>query len=316
MISGISGSSSLNQSYMTQMRQQMFSKIDTDGDGKHSKEEISAMIANGPQGGPSVDEIFSRADTDGDGSISQIEFEADSTPDRQIQGSGFGGMGSVTSADFLQQMFNKIDTNGDGALGTDEISQMVANGPQGGPSVADIFSESDTDGDGTISQAEFEAVQASKQQEQESMAGMEAATSSDFQQQMFSKIDTDGDGALSMDEISSMVANGPQGGPSADEIFDTADTNKDGYVSQAEFEAAQPDKGAQDSNSAQSSSNAQDTLFTKLLEDLKNEATSTSSTSGNAAHLLSAAIQSYMQSSTDNYSQSNMNSLLGSSLYV
>lgn len=236
MISGISGSSSLNQSYMTQMRQQMFSKIDTDGDGKHSKEEISAMIANGPQGGPSVDEIFSRADTDGDGSISQTEFEADSPPDRQMQGSGFGGMGSVTSADFLQQMFNKIDTNGDGALGTDEIS--------------------------------------------------------------------------------SMVANGPQGGPSADEIFDTADTNKDGYISQTEFEAMQPDKGAQNSNSAQSSSNAQDTLFTKLLEDLENEATSTPSTSGNAAHLLNAAIQSYMQSSTDNYSQSNMKSLLGSSLYM
>jgi Ca2+-binding EF-hand superfamily protein len=239
MISLISGSSSLTQSYMAQMRQQMFNKIDTDGDGKHSREEISAMIANGPQGGASVDEIFSRADTDGDGYISQAEFEADSPPDRQMQGSGFGGMGSVSSADFLQQMFNKIDT--------------------------------------------------------------------------------DGDGKHSREEISAMIANGPQGGASVDEIFDRADTNKDGYISQAEFEADQTSmqqNGTGQAESTQSGSNAQDTLFTKLLEALENETTATSSNSGNAAQLLSAAIQSYMQSSTNNYSQSNMQSLLGSSLYV
>jgi len=163
MISAISGSNSLTQSYMAQMRQQMFNKIDTNGDGKHSKEEISAMAANGPKGGPSVDEIFSRADTDGDGYISQTEFEADSPPDQQMQGSGFGGMASVSSADFLQQMFNKIDTDGDGKHSKEEISAMAANGPKGGPSVDEIFSRADTDGDGYISQAEFEADQASMQ---------------------------------------------------------------------------------------------------------------------------------------------------------
>jgi hypothetical protein len=76
MISSIGGSNSMSQTYMAQMRQQMFNKIDTDGDGKHSKEEISAMIANGPQGGPGVDEIFDRADTNEDGYISQAEFDA------------------------------------------------------------------------------------------------------------------------------------------------------------------------------------------------------------------------------------------------
>jgi Ca2+-binding EF-hand superfamily protein len=161
MISGISGSSSLTQSYMAQMRQQMFNKIDIDGDGKLSKNEISVMAAKGPKGGPSVDEILSRADTDGDGSISKSEFEADKPPDREMQGSGFGGMASTSSADFLKQMFNQIDTDGDGKHSKEEISAMAANGPKGGPSVDEIFSKADTDKDGYISQSEFEAVQSS-----------------------------------------------------------------------------------------------------------------------------------------------------------
>jgi Ca2+-binding EF-hand superfamily protein len=250
MISSISGSSSLIQSYMMQIRQQMFNKIDTDGDGKHSKEEISAMLANGPQGGPGVDEIFSRADTDGDGYISQTEFEADSPPDRQMQGSGFGGMASVSSAEFLQQMFNKIDTDGDGKHSKEEISAMLANGPQGGPGVDEIFSRADTDGDGYISQTEFEADQASMQQ------------------------------------------NGP----------------------------GQTDSTAQGSDTF-------DSMVKTLLEVLDDAAQSSASTAGGEsqtgtsiagiAQLLSDALKSYIQSSTNGFSQGNFaEGLLGSSLYV
>ena len=76
MISSISGTSSLTQSYMTQMRQQMFSKIDTNGDGKHDKDELAAMVANGPQAAPGVDEILEKFDTDGDGAINKAEFDA------------------------------------------------------------------------------------------------------------------------------------------------------------------------------------------------------------------------------------------------
>jgi len=83
MISSISGFSSLNQSNMIQMRQQMFSRIDTNGDGKHDKDELAAMAANGPQGAPGVDEILEKFDTDGDGAVSKAEFEAG-----QPQGSG------------------------------------------------------------------------------------------------------------------------------------------------------------------------------------------------------------------------------------
>jgi Ca2+-binding EF-hand superfamily protein len=163
MISSISGLSSLTQSYMAQMRQQMFSKIDTNGDGKHDKDELAKMVANGPKGGPSVDDILSRFDTDGDGAISEGEFEAAGPPNQQMQGAGFppmmGGMGGMSSADFLEQMFSNADADGDGKISTEEMSTMVSNAPAGGPTVKEIFDKLDTNEDGYISKAEFEAGQ-------------------------------------------------------------------------------------------------------------------------------------------------------------
>lgn len=156
MISSISGFSSLTQCYRTQMQQQMFNKIDTNSDGTLSKDEISQMAANGPQRGPSADDIFSKSDTNGDGTISLSEFKAASPPPPPM-GGGMGGMGATSSADFLQKMFGAIDTNSDGTLSKDEISQFVANGSQSGISADDIFSSLDTNGDGTISKTEFTA---------------------------------------------------------------------------------------------------------------------------------------------------------------
>ncbi|OPX93916.1 MAG: EF hand [Syntrophorhabdus sp. PtaB.Bin006] len=152
MVSSIGGSSSLMQSYMTQMRQQMFSKVDANGDGKLDSDELAEMVANGPKNGPSVDEILSQSDTDGDGSVSETEFEATAPPPPPMQ-----GMGGMSSADFLEQLFSDTDTNGDGVISEDEMSTVVANGPADGPSVDDIFAKLDTDGDGSISQTEFEA---------------------------------------------------------------------------------------------------------------------------------------------------------------
>jgi Ca2+-binding EF-hand superfamily protein len=160
MIGAVSGVGRYDPSSLVQMRQQMFNAIDTDGDGKHSKDEIGQMMAQGPQGGPSVDEIFEKGDTDGDGYISETEYEAfaPSGPPMEGGNGGMGGMAGISSADFMAQMFNAIDTDGDGKHSKDEISRMVAQGPQGGPSVDEIFEKGDTDGDGYISETEHETM--------------------------------------------------------------------------------------------------------------------------------------------------------------
>lgn len=239
MISSISGLGSLNQSYMAQMRQQMFTKIDTNGDGKHDKDELTAMVANGQKGAPGVDDILGKFDSDGDGAISESEFEAATPPEQQMQGPPpmMGGMGGMPTADFLEQMFGNADA--------------------------------------------------------------------------------DGDEQISMEEMITAISNAPAGGPTAEEIFDKLDTNKDGYVSKAEFEAGQP----KEREPIQASS-SDDELLQALLEALDSEDATTESaadesdTSTTIAQMLSAAIKSYTQSGMSSYSQSEITSLISSELYA
>ena len=143
----------------------------------------------------------------------------------------------------------------------------------------------------------------------------------EMQQRMFSKIDANGDGKIGKDELTQMVAKGPQGGPSADDIMSKLDTDGDSSISQSEFEASM----ANGTNSAQAS-NARDKLAETLLAALENETKTASSTGGSGsqsstsatsiAAMLSNAIKSYMQSGSNNWSQTNALNLLGAGLQV
>jgi len=108
-------------------------------------------------------------------------------------------MGNMSSTDFVKRLFSSSDADGDGSLSADELSAMVANGPEGGPSVDDLMSKLDTDGNGSLTESEFRCRCPSHK------AAMSARSGS---------------------------------GAKADEVFDALDTNKDGNVSQAEWEAA------------------------------------------------------------------------------
>jgi Ca2+-binding EF-hand superfamily protein len=278
MIGSISGSSSLNQLQMAEMRKNMFSKIDTSGDGKLDKDELATMVANGPKGGPTVDKILSNSDTDGDGSVSQSEFEAGLKSASQ-EGSppGMNGMSSNTSsADFIQQLFSQNDTNGDGEIDENELTQMVANGPQGGPSAQKLLSELDNDGNGSISQSEFEAGPKGSQE-----------------------------------------AQGPMGPPpSTDDTFSQLDTNGDGTISKAEFEA-----GRTGTSSANATDQGDD-VIQSFLDALNSETTSTTTSSNSqsnssatsVAQMLRAALKSYISSAS--FADTSQQGSLGSALYV
>ncbi len=79
MINSTGGIGVTDYSQMNQMRERMhermFSRMDTDGDEKVSREEFVVFHENAPQGGKSAEEIFSEIDADGDGSISKSENE-------------------------------------------------------------------------------------------------------------------------------------------------------------------------------------------------------------------------------------------------
>lgn len=201
MISSISSSS--NMTSMIQMRQQMFSKIDTNGDGKHDAEELGAMVANGPQGGPGAEEIITQFDTDGDGSISETEFNA---ADPGSSGATSGPR-AMSTEDFISQMFSKMDENEDGTIDEDELAQMVAMGPENGPSTEELLSQLDTDGDGAISETEFSEGAPANQQVMgpppppppaQDTSETETETETET---IFSQLDTDGDGTISESEF-------------------------------------------------------------------------------------------------------------------
>jgi Ca2+-binding EF-hand superfamily protein len=194
MISSISNMNSMTS--MMQMRQQMFSRIDTNGDGKHDADELSAMVANGSQGGPGVEDILAEFDTDGDGSISESEFNA-AQPGPP---GAMSGANAMSTEDLIAQMFTQADENEDGVINEDELSQIVAMGPEDGPGAEKLLSQLDTNDDGTISETEFAEGPWANQQVQgpppppppEEETGTES---------IFSQLDTDGDGTISEDEF-------------------------------------------------------------------------------------------------------------------
>lgn len=86
----------IDQSSATDMKEQIFNMIDTNGDGKISKDEMSQMQANAPAGRPSADEMFSKIDTNQDGSISKAE--SDTFIDKMAKHGGPGGPGGPGGA--------------------------------------------------------------------------------------------------------------------------------------------------------------------------------------------------------------------------
>ena len=145
MVSGISGSG-----YdVTSIWQNLFNKIDTNGDGTIDKTEMGAIVS---KNGPSMEDIFSKLDMNQDGVISKNEYEevlsklcAQRPPPPPSQDNLMGLRN--------EEMFNKIDTNGDGSISKDELASFM--GQSASSSAVDkMFKEVDTNNDGVISQAE------------------------------------------------------------------------------------------------------------------------------------------------------------------
>lgn len=99
--------------------QEMFTRLDTDSDGKVTLEEMQAMPAppgggehgagqagQAGQAGPSAEEMFSEFDTDGDGVVSFAEFEARRPPEPPQGGApgSASGSGMDLAALFAQEL--------------------------------------------------------------------------------------------------------------------------------------------------------------------------------------------------------------------
>ncbi|MCT6718178.1 XopAW family type III secretion system calcium-binding effector [Acidovorax sp. K2F] len=199
----------------------LFGKVDSDGDGAVSKTELQALLeamsgGTASQTGVSSDDVFSQLDTDGDGSLTQAEFDAGrpsgpgaGADDMQAMGGmppppgGPGGPRGAGGADAASDSssatsYDPLDTNEDGKV---SAAERLA----GGTSTAEqdaitaLFNAIDTDGDASISASESKAfidqltsqVQSTTSTSTESTGRNDLARLADFARQQYERAASD-----------------------------------------------------------------------------------------------------------------------------
>lgn len=152
----------------------LFGKVDSDGDGAVSKTELQALLeamsgGTASQTGVSSDDAFAALDTDGDGSLTQAEFDAGRPSGDGAQAGGMppggaggtggprgaGGPGGLGGAGGTSETttYDPLDTNEDGVVSlTERLAGATSTTKQ--DAVTALFSAIDTDGDKTISASE------------------------------------------------------------------------------------------------------------------------------------------------------------------
>jgi Ca2+-binding EF-hand superfamily protein len=207
-----------------------FKKIDVDGDGAISKQEMkNGMRLNDDE----LNIVFAIGDVDQDGQISLAEFV------RLMSPSAASSMNRLrnTFRDIQEVImaFKKFDTNRDGAISQQELlNGMRSTGLDFGQDEArSVFEMADVNTDGEINYTEF--VSALFPAASDGLVKFRSKFNNiPCVKQAFRQFDADGDGAISIMELK----NGMGGGFSSGEIssvFCLADVDGDGQVSFAEF---------------------------------------------------------------------------------
>ena len=135
----------------TQDLRQVFASIDSNGDGKISKEELIsayAQIMSDEEAKKLVELVMREVDTDGSGFMDYTEFLKASMDQKKL-----------LSIKNLEKAFSLFDKDGSGTISKAEIRKVLASGTEEDESIwASILSEADENGDGEIDIHEFEAL--------------------------------------------------------------------------------------------------------------------------------------------------------------
>jgi len=241
-----------------------FSKIDINGDGLISKQEMSSAVIGGSKlSKTEVDAIFKLGDTNGDGEIDMEEFLAVMVPSSgfsqttmsvQSSSSSFSqttvtksSFTSVSSTSFMsvgmtfgsvsdaKSAFQRFDINGDGVMDKEEMRQMMNSAA--GKKVSDaevnaLFQKGDLDGDGQIDMHEFirlmfPACSEGISKLQKSFANLNEVKAA------FRKFDADGDGHITRQELKGVMANFSDS--DVDAVFALGDRDQSGGIDYTEF---------------------------------------------------------------------------------
>lgn len=171
-ISGVSSSSDPWAAMKAQRQAKIFAKADANSDGSVDKTELTSMLNDiskktGVSIGGDAADTLSKMDGNGDGKLSSDELSKGmqslmpppSTMDFAQTRSADAASGSNSERTGSQDdLFAKIDTNGDGTIDKTEakvLSDKIK--ADTGQDSSDMFAKLDKDGDGKLTQAEFAA---------------------------------------------------------------------------------------------------------------------------------------------------------------
>lgn len=181
-------------------------KIDTDGDGKVSFEEMKAAF-------PGVtEEKFKARDKNGDGFLTNDERTI-TAPKTKSTATPV----AKTNAPEPGQLFKKADKDGNGHVTWEEVHAIAPRLPQA------RFAAWDKNGDGAITKDELPARKPSAE-----TAKTAANAKQPSMEQMARKADKDKSGSVTLEELHAVYPKFPQ------ERFEEMDKNKDGALSPAD----------------------------------------------------------------------------------
>lgn len=205
----------------------LFTKVDANGDGVITWNELKAYFDAGGQTQPKADQTleqqFKAADKNGDGKLSPAEFpnpelfkKLDTNGDGFVSWdeakAGVGPNANKAAAGISEQQFKTLDKNGDGNLTPDELIDAA------------LFKKLDANGDGTISWDEAKAASPKPPTAPGDAGKPQGKSAEDY----FKELDKNGDGKVTPDEMANA------------ELFKKVDANNDGVVTLEEMKAYKP----------------------------------------------------------------------------
>jgi Ca2+-binding EF-hand superfamily protein len=187
---------------------ELFGKMDADGDGSLSGEELAEgmkSVMPKPEGDPGED-LFAEADADGDSLVSKVEMQILLA---KMTGEDAEGTSSTEDTAASDELFAKLDSDGDGSLSQTEFEAGRPSGPEGAPPAGGPPPAGGAGGGGggggVAGVATYDPLDTNEDGEVSLAERMAGDVSTDAVQALLQAVDTDGDSEVSSAESDAFV---------------------------------------------------------------------------------------------------------------